>query len=740
MEKYIEKTINLRDVIQIVMKHGWLVLTVFTVIFFSAIIYVFTATPIYEAVVRLVIEKENPNVVSIEDVLAVDASGLDYYQTQYKIITSRVLAREVIKRLELKQSQEFQEKSKQGVIVDLKNVFKNIVAMLKMPEAANQPDKTSEYARNYKLVSDFIDRITVKPIRTSRLVDIKFQAADPVLSAQTVNTLAQAYIDQGMETRLKAIQDAVEWLNKRIKEERAKVEEAEQTLLRYKQENDIITGFSSDAEKITAQKLAQLNTQVVEAQAQRVEAETRYKQAKTLKKSADMLDSIPEVLNNELIRQIKSMEVELSKRMSELSDKYGDKHPRMKAIRSEMQTLGKRKTQEINRVINSLKNEYEVARVRETTLKEQLAKQKKESLELNRKAISYGELQRKAESARQMYELLIKRFKEASLTEDMRTGNIRIIDKAEIPLKPVKPWRKLIVMLAFCMGWTAGIGLALLVENLDNTVKLPDDITNQLGIPFLGHVPAFVTKEKLKDQAHPQLVTLHEPKALASEAYRTIRTSVFFSAAETETTSILITSAGPKEGKTTTAANLAITMAQSGIKVVLLDCDLRRPSVDKIFDIDRTQGMTNILVGSETVKDVIRHTETENLDVIPCGPIPPNPSELLGSALMQKLLQILSKHYQRIIIDSPPITNITDAVVLAKYAGGVVLVIRAQDTAREVVRNSVNQLKTVNARLLGAVLNGIKIGKRGYYYQHYYYYAYGEEKKKKKKDDVITEA
>ena len=735
-----EQQVDLREYLRVTLKHRWTLITVFFVILITVTIHSFTATPIYESTTRIIIDKENPNVVSFDEVMAVDASGTDYYQTQYKIIESRTVARDVIKRLNLAKSEEFFPKPKGDFISSMKRSIgetvsfwiDSIESLLKKETAVS--DGNAENDSDYKLVSEFIERMEVKPIRNSRLVDVGFRARDPRLAARIANTIGKAYIDQNLETKLKAAQDAVRWLHSRIEDERKKVGKAEQALIKYKEKHNIITDFSSDVENVTAQKLAQLNTQVVEAESERVEAETRYKQAMAMTGTPDMLDSVPEVLNNELIRQIKSMEVELYNRMSELSKKYGRKHPRMTAIDSELKTIQKRKAQEVNRVVNSLRNEYRVALAKENSLKAALNRQKKETLELNQKAIGYGVLQREAESARQMYELLINRFKETSLTEDMKTGNIRIIDRAEVSNLPVSPRKKLNIILASIIGLIAGLGLTFFLEFLDNTIKVPDDIKRELDIPYLGPVPAMASNRPDTQDGgeRPELVTLHSPKSTISEAFRGVRTSIIFSSAEIEPRIILISSSGPQEGKTLTASNLAITMANAGSRVVILDCDLRRPKIHKLFNIKRDKGMTNFLTGNEDIKGLICNTGIENLDVIPCGPVPPNPSEILGSARMSKLLEILKKNYTRIIIDSPPITAVTDAVVLSKVADGVVLVIRAGETPKEIIKNGLMQLRAVNAHVIGTILNGVGMGRDGYYYQYYYYY-YGEDEKRGRK-------
>jgi len=740
MDQNTEEQINLRDYLYVIQKRRWTVITVFTVIVITVAILTFTATPIYEATARLIIDKENPNVVSIQEVMSVDASGSDYYQTQYKIIESRTVAREVIRRLNLNKSEEFFPKPKDDLISNLKRSIQGTIAFWKDSITSllrtgdeSIPKTLLGFEPDSPLVSDFIKRIKVSPIRNSRLVDVRFEGKDSVLAATIVNTLADVYISQNLETKLRAVQDAVKWLHNRIQEERKKVEKAEQALLRYKEKHSIITDFSSDVENITAQKLAHLNTQVVEAESNRVEAETRYKQAMVLTGTPDMLDSIPEVLNNELIRQIKSMEIELFKRMSELSKKYGQKHPRMVAIESELNTIQKRRIQEVSRVINSLKNEYKVALAKENSLKAALAKQKKESLELNQKAIQYGVLRRESESARYMYELLIKRFKETSLTEDMKTGNIRIVDRAEAPEYPIKPKKKLNILLAIIVSLLTGTGLAFFFEYLDNTIKLPEEVEKHLNIPFLGSTPLFSTKNKwnIRGDLSPELIAFNYPKSTASESYRGIRTNILFSSAESVPQTILITGVGPQEGKTITTANLAVTMAQADSKIVILDCDMRRANVHKVFGTPNDHGVSNLLVGNSNMREAIHHTRIPNLDVIPCGPIPPNPSELLGSTRMKTLLNSLRKHYAHILIDSPPSIAVTDAVVLSKSVDGVILVIRAGYTAKEIIKSGIAQFGAVGTHILGAVLNGVDMSRDRYHYQYYHYY-YGKDGDRRK--------
>ncbi|MFA7166666.1 MAG: polysaccharide biosynthesis tyrosine autokinase [Desulfoplanes sp.] len=730
--------IDIRDYLRTMFKYRWTIITCFLLVFVSVAIYTFTATPIYQASAQLIIEKDNPNILSIEEVLSVDSSGTDYYQTQYKIIESRSLARKVIQKLHLETSEEFFPAPKEDFFSTMKQSVggtlqtwkAGIISLFKTDGDAEVPQKE---ASDQGLVNTFLSRLTVEPVRNSRLVFIRFEARDPRMAANIVNALAQAYIDQGMEAKLEASQNAVKWLDDRVQEERGKVEAAELKLQRYKEKNSIITDFSNDSENITAQKLAELNSQVVEAETRRVEAQTRYEQTLRLINQPSMLDSIPEILNNSLVQRIKTDEVDLSKHFSELSKKYGPRHPQIVALKAEMRTLDLQRKAEIKKVVNSLKNEYEVSQAREDSVKRALVKIKKEALGLNKKAIEYGVLSREAESSRQMYDLLIKRFKETALTEDIKTGNVRIVDRAEVPQGPIKPKKQLNLLLALIVGLTLGVGLAFFLEFMDNTLKTPDDIKRFLKIPYLAPIPYYDLGEPGGGPYSRELITQHFPKSTASEAYRGLRTSLLFSSADAPPQVIMITSAGPGEGKTLTSSNLAATMAQSGSKVILLDCDLRRPRMHKIFNLNRDMGISNILAGSMEASELVTKTDIENLSVIPSGPIPPNPSELLGSQRMRKLIEVLRQHYDRVIIDSSPITAVTDASVLSDVVDGVVFVVRSGHTVRDVVKNALDSLHMVKAKVLGAVLNGVNVGKEGYYYYQYNYYYYGEDGERKKK-------
>ena len=393
---------------------------------------------------------------------------------------------------------------------------------------------------------------------------------------------------------------------------------------------------------------------------------------------------------------------------------------------------------EIKRVIRSLQNEYAVAAAKEESLKTALARQKGESLHLNEKAIQYNVLKREAQSTKEMYDLLFKRLRETSLTEDIRTGNVRIIDLAEVSGGPVKPKKAQNILLALILGTALSLGTAFFLERMDNTIKIPADIKQHLNIAYLGPIPDFSTlpdaDRKPGDiKIREELITINNPKSTASEAYRGIRTNILFSSADIAPQVLLISSSAPSEGKTITAANLAVVMAQMGNKVLLIDCDMRKPKLNKVFETTRDRGLSTILVGGCEIAEATMPTKIPNLDIISSGPLPPNPSEIIGSHRMAAVMQELRQKYERIIIDSPPITAVTDASILAKYADGAIMVIRCGETHLEIIKNGLTQLNSVNAHMFGAILNCVNTGREGYYYYQYHYYYYGEDGHKKRK-------
>jgi capsular exopolysaccharide synthesis family protein len=693
-----EEEIHLRDYWKIILKYRWFVLSFFIIVVSLGTVWTFMQRPIYRATSTIWIEKEAPKVVSFQEVLSVDTSTTDYYQTQYQILQSQTIARKVIFKLKLYQNPEFALAD--GVPMDPPKDYNDI---------------------DIRIVKAFLSRLSIEPVRNSRIVKINFESYSPELAAQIANTVADVYIEQSLETKTGVSQDAVNWLQKKIVELRKKVEESEMKVQKYKEENQIIS--IEEKETIIAQQLNELNQQLMDARVKRVEAETRYTNLKRLSKETEMIQSTPEVIGNPFIQSLKAKEVELEREYAEMSEKYGPKHPQLVRLRSQLDEIKHRINLEVRKIINSIKTEYEVAKAREETIMKSFEELKEEAQEFNKKSIEFGVLKRQAESDRQMYEILLKRLNEASIGEDIQAVNVRIVDRAVVQNNPVKPKKLLNTLISIGMGLGLGIALAFFFEYFDNTFRTPEDVENTLVIPFLGIVPDIKLDEN-EPESMRDLIVQKKTRSTAAEAFRSIRTNLLLSYAERKPDIILVSSPGPYEGKSLVSTNLSLILAQTGERVLLIDGDMRKPRVHKIFGLDDSKGLSTLLTGHSDIKEIILETGVPNLYFIPAGPKPPNPAELLGSGKMTEITQELKKRFEYIIIDSPPLIAVTDSAVLSKIVSGVVIVLKAGQTTKELARRAIKNLKDINAKILGAILNDVDFERDRYYYYYPYYYKY----------------
>ncbi len=729
-----QEDVHLKDYLRIIKKRQWVIITFLVIVVVSVGITSFISAPVYKATSRILIEKENPNVLSFKEVVALNASDTDYYQTQYTILKSRTLAKEVLRNVGIL-NEVMQDQSKKFSLVRLLSDLL-ILSGLRPPLS----EESQIRGREQQAIDNFLNNlITIEPIKGSRLVDVSAFSTDQEQAARIANTLVDAYIKQNLTAKLSASKNAVGWLEGQLKVAQQKVADSEGTLLDYKEQHAIIS--FEDRQNIVMQKLSELNTAVNNARIKRIRAETQYKQIQAylvLEENASdveaigQLESISLVINNRLIQQLKIELSALESELSELLKKFRRKHPNIIAVQSQIASVRNRIRAEIKRIVTSIRNEYELALAQEAEMTIALEEQKREALDLNKKAVTYGVLSRETESNKRVYNALLQRTKETSITERLETSNIRIIDRAAIPTRAVAPRKKLNIFLAMIVGSVMGTALAFFFEYIDNSIKTPDDIKQYLNLPFLGFVPkvAYNTTSNGNRQHSPDTVVAAEPKSTVSEAYRSLRTNVLFSSIERGPT-ILVTSAGPTEGKSITVANLAITMAQSGSRTLIIDCDLRKPRMHRIFNIPGNEyGITDMIanLGSNGTRITVKRTKIPNLDLIPCGKIPPNPSELLSSERTKILIEALAQKYDKILIDSPPVNVVTDPVILSQIVGGVLIIIRASETGRDVVRRARDQLLDVKAHIIGGVLNSVDMQKDNYYYYSYYYNYYYQEK------------
>jgi capsular exopolysaccharide synthesis family protein len=708
-----EEEVHLRDYLHVLIRRKWTAITFLVITVTTVLIGTFLMTPVYRSSVTIKIDKENPNVLQFKDVVEVERAADDYYQTQFKILKSRNLAKRVIRQLKLDQNPEFaghaagQQKSSAAAAAVVEN-------------------RNAEVSTDPRTVNTFLSRLNVEPLQKSMLVKVSFDSYSPAISAYIADTIAKSYIDFNIESKFNATQQAREWLEKQLEEMKARVERAEEALNKYAAQNGIIfltershgPKESSDGRSIITQKLEELSTQLVQATSDRIAKEAMYREVQ----QGDS-ESIPPVLNNPLIQALKKDYANAEAEYSQLSRVYKPDYPKMVRLREQINQVRTRIAAETTRTVSGIKRDYEAALKREAYLQSTLEKYKTEALTLNEKMVQYQILKRETETNRELYNGLLQRLKETGISASLTSSNIQVLDRAEIPQSPHKPKKTLNLLIALITGLFGGIGLAFFVEYLDNTVKHPDDVEKGMSLPSLGIVPNVAGS--VNSSSRPTIA--HEDgKSTLSEAYRAIGTYIQFSSAVKPPKTMLITSARKGEGKTTTAVNTAITMAHSYGKGLIIDADMRNPQLHKIFDADPLNGLSSFLTGNIEFGDgLIKRTKIENLDIIPAGIIPPNPSELLSSFRMKDLVNGLFTLYSFVVIDSPPLLGLSDSIILSTLTDGVIVVVRSGDTPKDLVVRTKKLLCGVNAKILGVVLNGIKESDLRYgsysYYSSYYY-------------------
>jgi capsular exopolysaccharide synthesis family protein len=708
---------HVMDYVRVVYKRRWVAIPALLVVFLTGAVNSFRTTPLYEARTQLLIEKDTPKVANLNTMFQEQDGWYndDFYQTQYKILQSRTLARRTVTSMNLTNHPLLQQAlAPKSSPVTLTGLVYGAVALAKRavmgpppkaPAPTQRADPSDAVAPYVNLV---LGSLNVVPVRNSRIVELRVTSSEPQLAADMANGVAKAYIQQNLEARFSASKDATDWFGQQLAEQRKKVEETEVALQQYKETHDAIA--VEDRQNIVVQRLADLNGAVTKAKTTRIEKEALYNQLKAVQ-GTSAVDTFTAVLGNEYIQKMKSDIGDLQRQEAQLAEKYGDRHPEMMRIKNAVQGAQAKYDNEVNKVVESVHAEYMAALAQERSLTGALDTQKSEALGLNRKGIEYTVLQREAESNRQVYESLLQRTKETGISGELKSSNIRVVDPAEVPTFPVLPRRSNDLMMAALAGSILALGLVFLFEYLDNRIKSPQEL-RAMNLAFLGMVPKI-------DNSGPTLLNDAVPAAFG-EAIRAVRTNVLFSSAEEGVRSVVVTSAGPGEGKSLFSSNLSVSLAQAGQRVLHIDADMRRPRVHDIFEVPQEPGLSNLLVGDCKPSEAVRKTSIPNLCVLPAGMIPPNPAELLGSKRCGEYLATLGEHFDWVVIDSPPVLAVADASVLANAASGVIFVIGADQTTRNTAKAAVEQLHAVQAHVIGAVLNRADVQRNPYYYSAYY--------------------
>jgi capsular exopolysaccharide synthesis family protein len=714
------------DYLRIVYKRRWIAVPAFLLVFVSGALETIRAVPIYEARTKVLIERTGRRATSIDAALDDRAYGYyddSFYMTQYNIIRSRSLALRVAEALEKNGPPERVPEAR-GFSFTLSGLLRaaesGLVTLLTSvgrrgdaaPAAAPivAADETVAQAAKIDRVLAGLD---VRPIRNSSLVDITFRSPDPQFAWRAVNELANQYRQRNLEARFLDTKEANDFLNAQLKEQRVKVEESEAALVRYRETHN--AAGVDDRQNIVIQKLTELNAQVTRAKIDRLDKEALYNQLLQARREGSSLDSAPLVMANEYIQKLKLEIASLEEQRAKMAAQYGPNWPAMKDLTTSLATTRARLDAELDGVVGAVRNDFLAAKAKEDSLVAALNAQKGEAMTLDRKAVEYSALEREAASNRQLYENLLQRTKETGVSQQFRTSNIEIVDRAEIPQTPVLPAVQRDLMLSMLLGLVLAMGLVFGVEYFDSRLKSPDEIKAYLGLPFLGLVPSVSGRN-----GEPVLLGAKDVPPAFSEAMKAIRTGVVFSSAEDGARSVVVTSTAPHEGKTLVASNLAAALAQTDQRTLVIDADMRRPRMHDVFGWQQEPGLSNVLVGTAALGDAIRKGPMANLSVICAGHIPPNPAELLGTTRFRDLLRDLGKQYDWMIIDAPPVMAVTDASLVGHIATGVVFVVGAEMTSRRHASVAIEQLAAAKARFIGAVLNRANVRRHGYYYSTYY--------------------
>jgi len=701
---------HLYDYLLILRKHQWLILSFMLSVVTIVSIATFRMQPVYVATARIEIDKENENILPFQGGDSYDymMDSENYIETQAKILTSETLALQTIRNNGL------------ALHPDLagSGVISEAVANGNLANQTRPPE-----------LAAFLSNLSVKRVPNSRLMDVSFESTDPKLAARTVNAHIATYIEQNYRSKYEATSQASDWLADQLRDFKIKVQKSEDVRIAYERQNQIWT--LDDKQNMTTQRLSDINKQFTDAQAERMKKESLYEFAK-----AGNLDAVPQLESNTALTELLKKRGDASADYAEALQQYGPNFPKVLRLKAQLQDIDDNIEKEKKKILDVLESDYREARQRETLLADALNEAKAETNQMAEKMVEYNILKREAEANKALYEGLMTKMKETAISGALRSSNIRIVDPAMIPTTPARPAKAKNVILSFLVGLVGGIGLALLREYLDNTVKTPDDIETLARLPSLAVVPQFAGTnghkrrgllQDFSENGHDkriELVAQHLPKSQMSEAFRALRTSILLSQAEHPPQVILVTSALPREGKTTAAANLAVTLAQLGDSTVLVDADLRKPGIGRLLDLGagKYAGLSSYLAGVSSLDLVsVPHPAIPNLVAIPTGPLPPNPADLLSSHKLADAIVELRSRFKFIVIDSPPVMAATDAVILSVQADGVLLVVRSGETPKVAFTRTRNLLTSVKSRILGVVLNAVDSGAPDYYYSYRYY-------------------
>lgn len=702
-----EEPIDLRAYWEILLKRRWIVLLVFVAAVASTAVFTLRQPKIYSASASVVIDAQAPQVLGdVREAVELGTGAYwynkEFYETQYRIIKSRAISQMVVGRLGLDKDTAF-------------------LGLDKLPAS-----KQAEALGTADAIATLQAKLFVEPVKDSRVVNIRIEDTDPGRAALLANAVAQSYMQANLEHRVDGTRDAAEWLQDQLTDLKSKLTASELALHDFKQQNDLVYATLENKQTITSQKLMAISDTLTKVRTRKAELDARVKSVRAAKQAEDVqkVMELGVIASNSFINDLKKSYLTVASEVADLSERYGPEHPKMKAAEEKLRGAKRSLTAEVDAILAANLSEYDELVVTEKNLNVMLDEVKREAFENNKKEIDYRRLAREEENNQRLYELVLKRTKELDLSSLLKTNNVRILDPAKTVKIPVKPKARTNIILAAALGLLAGVGFAFLVEFQDRSIKGHQDV-EALGVHFLGIVPSIAEGDP-SQAAVRDLYVAKQPKSAVAECCRTIRANMQFLSPDKPAKRLVVTSAGPQEGKTTTAISLGITLANGHNRVLLVDGDMRRPRLHKSFALSNEVGLSSLIVGESSLEEAIKTTTVPGLMVLPAGPVPPNPAELLHTERFRALSEKMATMFDRVIFDSPPIGAVTDPLVMANQLDGTLFVVKMFRTNKDLAERSVNSLRDANANLLGAILNDVDLSRRHYgYYLGDYYSGYG---------------
>jgi polysaccharide biosynthesis transport protein len=732
MPEFEEQEINLREYFLVIIKRRWMILTIILFIMTVSGIYSFLQTPLFQARTSMYIDRLNYNIVPevVTDSYTWE-SYENFFQTQYKLLKSKTLAKRVVDRLNLSAAD---------------------LARPGEQKPRVQPARTPDQVETQKsaLAGSLLGMIDIVPIKNTTLVEIVATSPNPKFAMILANAWSEEYVDYSLASQYEYTQKAEELLTSQVKSLQSEIAEGEKELQDYSLQKQVVK--LDNERSMSSHTLEEFNSGLTEATKNRISKEVHYNDLRTHGKEA-----VPEVNSNATVQQLKQQYADLQRQYSDKSKTYKPDYPEMVRLKSQIDQVKLRLDAEeddaYSKVLAAANAEYAEASNQERALQKNMDDAKRDSIALGQKELNYDKLKLEIDNKKALLESLLKKQSETDVSvqvKEKKATTIRIVDRAELPGSPYTPNVRRSLWFALIMGLIVGIGCAFLLEYLDSSLKSSEDVERHVQLPFLGIVPRYMTgesesengsrnKELVKQDVQTSspseavdLLTFYNPTSVASEAFKTVRTSLLLSFPETPPRTILITSSRPGEGKTFVACNLAISLAQLDKKVVLVDADMRNPRVHRIWGLRNDVGLSRFLTSDAKVQEVIRPSKVKGLSLITSGAKTPRPAELLSSHRLKALLEQLQGEYDHIIIDSPPLMPVTDAVILAAKSSCVLMVVHGGVTPRDVVQMAKQKLMKSDATMAGVVLNYIDLTDPYYYYSYYsryYSYRYGESQK-----------